>query len=527
MMRSILVLGATCLICAVGLTQAVEAPLDPSLEWATWGRDARRSHFQPNIGGLINPRVRWVALNGAIEEPIFFFGSLWVPQMPGAGAPRHVRYGLYDAFTGRLIGTLGPYWGQAATPTVFNTAVYIVGNDNSFLGVFTNWPAYVFAGGQYDSLLIAPNPGPTIDLLDNIPHFRAGAQSVQVRGRPAYRANFGAYTDGAIGYAIFADNFGGITAYGVVWLVTVDVGLLPLGLVVVTSSEFFLMDDASQFVGVASAAYGNSAAPVAGFSTRVLMSDHIGRVMAFDPTQPPPPVPAENQPFFPPVWLRTVQQLSATDRVDPDDPTSDPDPIPSDSFDRPLALSADGSVAIVCASNYGRVYAVSTDDGSKLWVRKLHNQQRIAIMAGPSIGPDGNGNETVYVVGRASPSQSALYAIDLATGALKWVFNLGGVSRCTPTIDADGNLYIGNERGTLMCISPTGSLIWSFSLGGPIRVSPVLVPIDVDGDFNPDPVLFVAASNRFLYAIEPAPQPTGGGITPIGVGTGAIGGIGQ
>lgn len=523
MMRGLLVLGTAGLICAAGLAQAVDAPIDPTLDWATWGRDSRRSHFQPNIGGLTNPRVRWVALDGAIDEPIFL-GDLVVPQMPSFGAPRHVRYGFYDPIVGELLGILGPYWGQAVTPIVFNAAVYVIGSDNSFIGVFPNWPAYLFAGGQYDSFLIAPNPGPAIDALDNLPQFQAGSQSREIRGRPAYRAGLAAYTDGAIGYAIFADNFRQISAYGVVWIVTLDANALAQNVYLVTSSEFFLVEDTSQFVGIAGAAYGIGATPTEGFSTRVLMSDHSGRLVAFDPTQPPPPVPQFNQPFFPPVWRRTVQQLSEDDLLDPNDPSSPPDPIPSDTFDRPLALSADGSTVIVCATNYGRVYAVNTADGTKLWGRKLNNQRRIPIMAGPAIGPDGNGNETVYVVGRFSPSQSVLYALDRATGNIKWSFNLGGVSRCTPTIDSLGNLYIGNERGILMCIDPNGNLVWSLSLGGPIRVAPVLIPLDVNNDFIPEPILFVAASNRFLYAIEPAPQLSGtnptGGVGVVGGGAG-------
>lgn len=509
-LRILLALGTASLIWAAGQAQVLDTPVDPTLEWAVWGRDTRRSHFQPDVGGLTNPQIRWLALGGALDEPTFYFGLLLVPQMPSTGAPRHVRYGVYDAIAGLLTDTLGPYWGQASTPHIFSAAVYVLGNDNSIIEYVPNWPVLAFAGGQYDSLIIAPNPGPVIDLRDNRAEFQAGSSSAVIRGRPAYHTNFGAYTDGAVGYTIFADNFGNITALGLMWLVTVDAAALQQDRWVVLSSQLVFMDDTTEFARRPGAVYGMSASPPDRLSNRVLISDHSGRIAAYDPTLPPPPNPQGGRPFFRPVWSRTVQALSADDRVDPDDPNSDLDPIPSDTFDRPVALSPDSSVAIVCASNYGRVYAVNTLNGAKLWGRKLDNQRRIGIMGGPAIGPDTDGDLTVYVVGRTSPSRSSLYALDLATGAIKWVFDLQGISRCTPTIDANGLLYIGNDRGFLFCIRPrqddTGAdVVWTLYLGAPIRTSPVLVPVDLDGDPVPDPLLIVAASNRLLYAIQNAP----------------------
>jgi outer membrane protein assembly factor BamB len=171
--------------------------------------------------------------------------------------------------------------------------------------------------------------------------------------------------------------------------------------------------------------------------------------------------------------------------------------VPSDSVDRPIAVTSNNQTAIVCASNSGRVYGVAMADGSRQW----ECQAGGAIMGGPSIGPDpNNGNEdTVYIVVRHSPTQSAIHAIRASDGAGKWVRVLPNVSRCTPTIDRNGVLYLGDERGFLYAINPNGTVKWQTYLSAPIRIAPVM------GEFNyrgqPTTIMFVAASNRFLYAI--------------------------
>ncbi len=504
-MRAIGTIATLGLIWAVVAAQAVDRVVSPDfIPWATWGRDHNRSHYQAQISGIDRPRVRWVALGGALDEPLFDLAFLWTPQMPALspGFARFVQYNFLDAFSGGSAGALGPYWGQAATPAAFTVPVYVVADNNLFLGFVFDWPAFFGAGGQYDSFLYAPDPGP---LLDPLYFPQDYFQTVNVR--PSYRGTIGAYTDGALGFAFFGDNFGAISAVGGMWIVTLSAAALQAGEIVVTNSQFFAMDDFSGFTGAAGAVLGATATNTEGLSTRVLIADHAGTLRAFDPT-----LPASR---YRPVWTNTVQRLSLQDRVDPNNPNSPPDPIPSDAIDRPIAINADGSVAIVCASNYGRIYAVNTANGNRIWGVKLDNTRRIPIMGGPSIGPDASGNETVYVVGRFNASQSRLYALDLATGSIKWSFNLEGISRCTPTIDADGNLYIGNDRGTLFSIAPNGTLRWRLTLGGPISVAPVLIPVDLNFDNIPDPLLIVAASNRYLYAIENAPGPLGGGAVDI------------
>ncbi|MCS7065008.1 MAG: hypothetical protein NZL85_01900, partial [Fimbriimonadales bacterium] len=95
---------------------------------------------------------------------------------------------------------------------------------------------------------------------------------------------------------------------------------------------------------------------------------------------------------------------------------------------------------------------------------------------------------------------------------------LQNVSRCTPTVDANGRVFIGDDRGMLYAINPDGSILWTRYLGAAIRVSPVLVRIETDT--GPIDLLYVAASNRMLYAfVESTPIR----IPPGGTGTGVGG----
>jgi outer membrane protein assembly factor BamB len=166
-------------------------------------------------------------------------------------------------------------------------------------------------------------------------------------------------------------------------------------------------------------------------------------------------------------------------------------------------MSTDNQTIFLCATNSGRVYAVDAlNGGAKLWVAELGQP----IMAGPSLGPDPqNGNEeTLYVVTRSGTNRSTLVAIRAADGTVKWQRALGTVSRCTPTIDGNGRLFIGDDRGTLYAFNPDGTILWRRNLGAPIRVAPVLASVPTDA--GAIDVLYVAASNRMLYAfVETTP----------------------
>ncbi|GIV11161.1 MAG: hypothetical protein KatS3mg020_0652 [Fimbriimonadales bacterium] len=462
------ILGLSASLC-VSAAMAQPAITEPLLDapWPTWGYDMRRSHYVPDVAGPNTPAVRWFQIGGALEESAMPSPEeLWTPQHPSTGS-RYTRYSFFNSSNGRITGSFGPFWGQPSTPIFLNAAVFIVDSNGAPVLPPVPWNALMLSGGQYECLLFSPSP-----VLGYPDVFWT------IRGFPAYRTGFGAFTDGNYILPIFADNFGNIIFLFLAWFVEVN-------------DDFEVQDVVADYGGqifdqIPSAALSTVSGTTAG--DRILIGFHNGLVIAIDTA------------LFDYAWFTDVPTLS--------DNGSGAE-VPSDTVDRPIVITSDDQTAIICASNSGRVWGVATADGDRQW----EYQASRPIMAGPSIGPDPNngGEDTVYIVVRHSSSQSAIHAIRAADGTLKWVRLLPNISRCTPTIDQNGVLYIGDDRGIFYAINPNNTPRWQLSLGAPIRVAPVLA--DVDGVAT----LFVAASNRFLYAIVDQ-SALSTGITP-GVGT--------
>jgi outer membrane protein assembly factor BamB len=469
-------------ISAIGLLGAfaqppITEPLLTGAPWPTWGRDMRRSHFV-DLAGPNTPAVLWFTRGGALEEPGIPGNSLWVPQHPAQGA-RYTRYTFYNPVTGRATGSFGPFWGQPSTPIFLNAAVFIIDNNGNFVLPPEPWEALMLSGGQYECLLFSPSP-----VLGYPDVFWT------IRGIPAYRTSFGAFTDGFYIYPVFADNFGNITILFLAWIVVVDPNTLQVQRVIADYGGVI-------FDQIPSAALSSVSSNQSG--SLLLLGFHNGLVVAIDTT------------IFDYAWFTNIPTLS--------DSGNGPE-VPSDSVDRPIAVTSNNQTAIVCASNSGRVYGVSMADGSRQWEYRAGG----AIMGGPSIGPDpNNGNDTVYIVVRHSPTQSAIHAIQASDGDRKWVHVLPNVSRCTPTIDRNGVLYLGDERGFLYAINldnegqPT--VKWQTYLSAPIRIAPVMGEFTYNN--NPTTIMYVAASNRFLYAIVDQ-SVLSTGISP-GTGVGGLG----
>jgi outer membrane protein assembly factor BamB len=466
------------LICGLGLTYAqfdagfVPQIFAPDLLWAKWGNDLRNSHYNPNAQGPTNPRVLWFRPGGLIDEPLVDNAAvLWAPVHPYSTGLRYTQYQLYDALGGTFLGSIGPFWGQATTPIIFQTAVYVRSDNGDFVDVIGNWPVLVFTGGQYDVTVFSPDPLGVADLywVGNV-------------GLPAYHSGLTAYTDGTSGYFLLGDNAGWIRPVMVFWVVAGNESFPHLYI-----DAPIIGPDTTPPAG---AVYGLTGSSL--YSDLMISVHHstnqIGaQIFAIDMT-------ALGAPGV--LWGASLADLS---RANPQDTT----PIDSDTCDRPAVMSTDNQTIFLCATNSGRVYAVDAlNGGAKLWVAELGQP----IMAGPSLGPDPqNGNEeTLYVVTRSGTNRSTLVAIRAADGTVKWQRALGTVSRCTPTIDGNGRLFIGDDRGTLYAFNPDGTILWRRNLGAPIRVAPVLASVPTDA--GAIDVLYVAASNRMLYAfVETTP----------------------
>lgn len=123
-------------------------------------------------------------------------------------------------------------------------------------------------------------------------------------------------------------------------------------------------------------------------------------------------------------------------------------------YQRP-AVGPDGT--IVAHDSSGIVYALTPDGGLK-WIFKT----RVYASGPPSIGADG----TVYVA-----SSSTIDAID-SNGNPKWSFTepQGGQGVIAgPTVGPDGNIYACSDFAGLgaFSLSPTGLLLWS-NRGNPV-----------------------------------------------------------
>jgi outer membrane protein assembly factor BamB len=138
-------------------------------------------------------------------------------------------------------------------------------------------------------------------------------------------------------------------------------------------------------------------------------------------------------------------------------------------------IGADGTIYF--GSNDTKLYAINPD-GSQKWV--FDSDSDVHFLA---IGTDG----TIYV-----GLSWYLYAIN-PDGSEKWSFVTEGNVLSTPTIGADGTIYIGSDDNKLYAINPDGSLKWEYETGGYIRSS---AAIGTDG------TIYVGSNDGLLYAIR-------------------------
>lgn len=449
---SLIVLGMWC-----GSTQDI---FYPNSDWPIWGKDLHKSHFNPDAAGPEAPlSLLWVASGGATNEMVLesAFGLLWAPQY---------RFnGLYDPLSGDFQGNYGMGWGNISSPAILVTPVVVWDPDDNIVMSFP-FPMACTSGGQYDSTLLVFDPI-TGDALPQI-----------LRGVPAYSTTFGAVgaellPDITFPFVVFIDNFGNFIIFGFTWFVYVDADGN------VTDYELIPID--ASYPGAIPASFAGATATTNG---QILLGFHQNFVAAYD---------LFIGDF---IWVTTINQLTDGEVL-------------TDAFDKPIVPISDESAVIAAASNSGRVFSLNLVDGSENWEVNLG----VPISGGPSIGPDpgggggfnfgGLGPDTVYLVGRSSgnPNTCSLYALNAADGALKWEFAFDGMSRCTGTIDQNGVVYVGDDRGFLYAVNPDGTEKWRTYLRYPIRVAPTLAN---------DGTLYVGASQRLLYAIvgaDSAPRP--------------------
>ena len=133
----------------------------------------------------------------------------------------------------------------------------------------------------------------------------------------------------------------------------------------------------------------------------------------------------------------------------------------------------------------GNVYAINLATGKLKW----SYQTGSAVGSTAAIGPD----NTVYV----GSDDYNMYAINGSTGALKWKFATGFVVESSPALSANGILYFGSKDDNVYALNAaTGALIWSYKTGSDVVSSPA---ISADGS-----TIYVGSWDHNLYALNAA-----------------------
>ena len=142
------------------------------------------------------------------------------------------------------------------------------------------------------------------------------------------------------------------------------------------------------------------------------------------------------------------------------------------------ALGADGTA--YCGSRYNGLHALEAYSGAVRWNAPLVTDRESPLV----IGVDG----TVYV------NTGRLHAINAATGRDQWVFDPEGSLWGSPSLAADGTLYVGADDGIFYALDArNGSEKWRFTRADSrFRASTV----------GPDGTVYVVSGDGNLYALH-------------------------
>ena len=143
----------------------------------------------------------------------------------------------------------------------------------------------------------------------------------------------------------------------------------------------------------------------------------------------------------------------------------------------------DGVIYVGSSDTY--LYALNPN-GTVKWARSPSTS---SIDASPALSPDGG---TVYIVDAAT----TLYAYSTA-GVFQWDYQLsdafmGTTNPQSPSVGADGVIYVGSPDAYLYAINPNGTRKWRFATGAAIKSTPAI---------GGDGTIYVGSDG--LYAVNP------------------------
>jgi outer membrane protein assembly factor BamB len=148
------------------------------------------------------------------------------------------------------------------------------------------------------------------------------------------------------------------------------------------------------------------------------------------------------------------------------------------------AIGTDGVLYV--GSSDGHLYALNPD-GSLKWDRVLG----IYVSTSPAI--DGS---TVYALATEDGAYQFLIAFNASNGKLLWQVTVNDADLDTsPTIGADGTVYVGSVDHKLYAIDGNGHVKWSYQANGLIKGAPT---VGADGDIY----ITATGASTSLYAVK-------------------------
>jgi len=131
---------------------------------------------------------------------------------------------------------------------------------------------------------------------------------------------------------------------------------------------------------------------------------------------------------------------------------------------------------VFVASADGNLYALGASDGALRWKFATAGERRFTAPGIHGATPRTESMPDPFDVFHSSPTVVAgivyfgsgdhrVYAVDAASGVLRWSFETGNVVHASPAV-ADGVVYIGSwDRNLYALNAATGALIWKFQTG--------------------------------------------------------------
>lgn len=129
--------------------------------------------------------------------------------------------------------------------------------------------------------------------------------------------------------------------------------------------------------------------------------------------------------------------------------------------------------------------AADQDPGTVRWTLRIGE----SVSCSPTIAADGS----VYVVGNSPSEGDRLYAVR-PDGSVKWQTPIISKVSTAIAVAPDGTLYFGAEANRLLAFNPDGAAKWEFQTGDRVASSPAL---------GADGAIYFGCNDRNVYALHP------------------------